>query len=405
MDERGEVRIAFVIPYFYPAWQYGGTPRSAFELARGLVRRGHSVQVLTTDSGGETRLRDIPDSRTRDVEGIQVRYYSNVSNSLAYRHRLFWPPEFSRQIRERLTDTDILHIHELRSTTSLIAHRAALGAKVPYVISPHGGLRHLGKRLAKVAFDALWAKGMVRKADALIAVSPVEEHDAQTFGVEQQRIRSLPNAANVEEYADLPGRESFRQRWEIHAGKIVLFLGRLHWIKGADVLVKAFQKAYTKQPDLHLVIAGPDDGQEPQLRRLVNAMRMTEAVTFTNFLNETEKREALTGSDVMVLPSRSEVFALSAIESLLCGTPVVMSSACGLYPSPKPEQGVISFQTENVDELTQKILMLAGAERFRHNVAAGRDFVLQEFSADTIAAKAESIYEEILQRRAKPFGR
>src|SRR5215470_13375699 len=99
MDERGAVRIAFVIPYFYPAWQYGGTPRSAFELARGLVRRGHSVQVLTTDSGGETRLRDIPDSHTRDVEGIQVRYYSNVSNRLAYRHRLFWPPEFSRQIR------------------------------------------------------------------------------------------------------------------------------------------------------------------------------------------------------------------------------------------------------------------------------------------------------------------
>ena len=403
MDERGEVKITFVIPYFYPALQYGGTPRSAFELARGLVQRGHSVQVLTTDSGGKTRLGETAHNHSRSVEGIQVHYYPNISNSLAYHHRLFWSPEFFRQIQERLTEADVLHMHELRSATSIFACRAALRSRVPYVISPHGGLRRLGKRLPKLVFDVLWGKRILTKAEALIALSPVEEHDAQAFGVQTHRIQRLPNAVNIQEYRDLPPREGFRSRWQIGSSKIVLFLGRLHWIKGADVLVRAFQKAHARQPDIHLVIAGPDDGQEPHLRRLVHAMRIKEAVTFTGFLNETEKREALTGSDVVVLPSRSEAFALSAIESLLCGTPVIMSSACGLYPSPGPEQGVIPFESENVDELSHKIFMMAGPEPFRHNVAAARNFVLQEFSADAIAAKAESIYEAILQGQSRRF--
>jgi len=398
VDESGGVKITFVIPYFYPAWQYGGQPRSAFELARSLVARGHSVRVLTTDSGGANRLEHSGRNEMRDIEGIEVLYYSNLSNSLAYRHRLFWPPEFFRRVHEQLLHTDILHIHELRSPISASAYRAAVSANVPYVISPHGGLRHLGKKIVKAAFDALWGKRILGRAGALIAVSPVEENDARAFGVETHRIRRLPNAINVGEYQHLPPRDAFRSRRQIRSSKIVLFLGRLHRIKGPDLLLEAFRKVLDTFADIHLVIAGPDDGEESRLRRFVHAMRMEAAVTFTGFLDEAEKREALGGSDVTVLPSRSEVFALSAIESLLCGTPVIMSSVCGMDPLPEPERGLVTFVTENVNDLASKVLMMAGPAPFRHNVAAGREFVCHEFSAGTIAAKAESIYEEVLRR-------
>src|SRR2546422_988522 len=45
------MRVAFVIPYFYPAMWYGGTPRAAYETARALVRRGHEGTVLTPHGG------------------------------------------------------------------------------------------------------------------------------------------------------------------------------------------------------------------------------------------------------------------------------------------------------------------------------------------------------------------
>jgi glycosyltransferase involved in cell wall biosynthesis len=399
MDERDGVRITFVIPFFYPAWQYGGQPRSAFELARGLVRRGHSVEVLTTDSGGESRLAER--SQTTNVDGIEVSYYSNISNYLAYRHRIVWSFDFFREIRERIAGTDVLHIHELRSTTSVLAYREAQRAGVPYVLSAHGGLQHLGKRALKVAFDSLWGKRMMSEATAFFAVSPVEESDALDFGVKAERIHRLANAINLEDFGTLPGPDVFRSRRHIGSGTIILFLGRLHWIKGADVLVDAFKKVHDREPAAHLVIAGPDDGQQPELRRRLQALRLDKSVTFTGFLDDTQKLEALTGSDVVVVPSRHEVFALTAIESLLCGTPVILSSACGLHPLPSIEQGVIPFESQNPNDLADKVLVMAGPQRFRHNVAAGREFVIREFSSDSVAAKAERIYQEILQVHGK----
>src|SRR5436190_1561954 len=89
------MRVLFVIPYFHDAWEYGGQPRSAYELAKGLVACGHSVTVLTTDSGGKDRLsgRGSIEAKhlVRYVDEIEIHQYRNVSNHLAFYHRLFWP--------------------------------------------------------------------------------------------------------------------------------------------------------------------------------------------------------------------------------------------------------------------------------------------------------------------------
>jgi hypothetical protein len=117
------------------------------------------------NSGGEDReLR---------INGIQIHFHC-CSDVLASRYRIFWSPAFFRGIFPRIRGSDIVHVHELRSMTSVSAYRAAARAHVPYVISPHGALKHLGKKLAKTAFDTLWGNRILAKAAALIAVSPVE---------------------------------------------------------------------------------------------------------------------------------------------------------------------------------------------------------------------------------------
>src|SRR5689334_837980 len=123
------MRITFVIPYFYPAWEYGGQPRSAYELARALVQRGHRITVLTTDSGGKSRLRE---TGRQQVDGIDVVYYRNLSNDLAYRYRLFWPSRMFRDVAAQIAESELVHIHELRSTTSVLAYRAARRLGIPY---------------------------------------------------------------------------------------------------------------------------------------------------------------------------------------------------------------------------------------------------------------------------------
>src|SRR6187431_198526 len=98
------MHIVFVIPYFYPALQYGGQPKSSYDLSRALTRRGHRVTVLTTDSGGRSRLPLKKGKTTgENLDGIQVFYYPNLSNYLAFRHRLFLPPGLFRNMRRHLS--------------------------------------------------------------------------------------------------------------------------------------------------------------------------------------------------------------------------------------------------------------------------------------------------------------
>jgi len=223
------LKIVFVIPYFYPAWEYGGSPRCVYELARGLADRGHQIKVLTTDSGGHRRLWDEPKTILRDIDGIEAVYYRNTSNYLAYHHRIFLPLDFFRQVRSVIGSCDVVHIHELRSTLAVPAYKAAHSLSIPYVISPHGGLRRLGKSVLKTAYDLFWGHRIIRDAAALFAISPIEQNDAERLGISSARIRCIPNGIDLEPYTDIPKGE-FRNRWRLGTKTLFLFIGRLHWI-------------------------------------------------------------------------------------------------------------------------------------------------------------------------------
>jgi glycosyltransferase involved in cell wall biosynthesis len=386
------LNITFVIPYFYPAWEYGGQPRSAYELARALVQRGHRVKVLTTDSAGHSRLS----AGHRQVDGIDVIYYRNLSNWLAFRKRFFWPQALWREMNSQINGSEILHIHELRSTLSVFAHRAAKTQRIPYVLSTHGGLKHLGRKGVKTVFDAFWGGRILRDAAAVLAISPAEEKDARDMNLRLPEVRPLPNMISLADYVSLPKKGTFKSRNGLDAGKVILFLGRLHWIKGADLLIEAFRRMADSQPDTKLIIAGSDDGQEAALRTLVETSRLKGSVKFVGFLDDRSKREALVDADLLVIPSRSEVFAITALEALMCGCRVLLSDVCGLHPMPSADHGVQLFESNNVDDLARKLRPILESANSTVVASNGRQFVISEFGSDEVSARAESIYRTVL---------
>src|SRR5262249_58798255 len=105
-----------------------------------------------------------------------------------------------------------------------------------------------------------------------------------SIGVEAQRIHALSNIVRSDDFALLPQRGTFRKKWALPPGKIILFLGRLHPVKGADLLVQGFARISQKDPEANLVIAGPDDGQEQALRQEVSKLNLDARVKFTGFL-------------------------------------------------------------------------------------------------------------------------
>ncbi len=192
------MHIAFVIPYFYPAFQYGGPPRSAYELARELVRRGNEVTVFTTDTGGSSRLgRELTAS---SVDGVEVVRFRSLSNYLAFRHRVSLVPGLTARLRADLAHVDVVHVHEFRSMLTVAAFNACGRSRVPYILSPHGGLRPMGKVLLKRFFDRVWGQRILQAAGRIAVVSPLEAAQVEEAGVQKERIATIPNPLSFEPF-------------------------------------------------------------------------------------------------------------------------------------------------------------------------------------------------------------
>ena len=109
MDLASGLSILHVVPYYEQAWAYGGIPRVASALARGLARRGHRVTVCTTDAcEAGRRLSRAPSAGdagdAEDPAGVAVRVFRNVSNSAAYHLQFFTPVGLVSWLRRHAAD-------------------------------------------------------------------------------------------------------------------------------------------------------------------------------------------------------------------------------------------------------------------------------------------------------------
>src|SRR5262245_6170079 len=128
------MRVLHVIPYFAPAFNYGGPPRCILDLCKALLKVGVNVEVFTTTANGSF---DLPASlQGADVyEGVSVRYFPR-----AFPRRFFGAAGLAETIQGVLGSYDLVHTHGLWNLPALIASRAARRAGLPYVISLHGML-------------------------------------------------------------------------------------------------------------------------------------------------------------------------------------------------------------------------------------------------------------------------
>src|SRR5215218_5717016 len=123
------LRVLHVTPYAPEAWAYGGIPRVADTLTRGLARRGLEVTICTTDAcdresrlpgGGLRSILSEAQSRKCTLDGVTVRVFPNLSNRLAYHFQAFHPLGFNRFMRQNASDFDVAHLHACRNLPGVI---------------------------------------------------------------------------------------------------------------------------------------------------------------------------------------------------------------------------------------------------------------------------------------------
>ena len=112
----------------------------------------------------------------------------------------------------------------------------------------------------------------------------------------------------------------------------ILFLGEVAWKKGLDILLESMPSIIKKIPNVILIIAGPDnEGYKKALKDIINSLDIDSYVKFVGMLDRDEVKKAYVDSDIFLLPSYSENYGITIIESLVCGCPVVISRNVNIH--------------------------------------------------------------------------
>ncbi len=287
---------------------------------------------------------------------------------------------------------DILHVHGVWEPYQRWCTDWARQHAVPWVLSTHGMLHPVPMSkgwLKKRAYAFLLGRAMRDARRLLVTSNEEREHVDRIIGTS---AAVLVNGVNLAEFADADPRAFAAAHCRFAKRPYLLFLGRIHAIKGVDGLVRSFAIARNRGLDADLVLAGPPDGAESEVTRLARDLGVAKDVHLVGPLYGRDKIEALAGCAVFVHRPSYEGFGMAVIEAMAAGRPVVTTNACGV--AREFAQSMLDVSADTDEAFATAILDRCSADpaETAKMAARGRDWVRQNLSWDAVAREARKLY-------------
>ncbi|WP_165225212.1 glycosyltransferase [Aquisphaera insulae] len=289
----------------------------------------------------------------------------------------------------------VVHMHGLWQGHTRRGAREARACKVPYVITAHGmaepwALRH--KRWKKSLYLALVEARNLRRASCLHALSRPEIGHLRRLAP-WAPIGFVPNGVDLSFFDGLPARAELEAEHPELAGKFVLlFYARLHVKKGLDLLAQALRTLAPEFPDLHILIAGRDQGGWAPFDEAVRSAGLGRRVTRVGHVEGEAARRVWAAADAFTLPSYSEGFSMAILEALACRLPCLITTACH-FPELDAAGGAVVAEpiAEEITTGLRTILEMSPEDRRRMG-DAGRRLVERDYTWDRQGLKLASVY-------------
>ena len=387
------MKILHVVVNLKPS--HGGPPRAVMGMCKALANHGHDVSIFTTDISDNGRV-DFPNGKPINTDGYKIYYYS-------YGIIRKYPISFSLAIalKENIRQFDIVHIHGLYAFHTIITAYYCRKFNTPYIIRPQGSLdpylRNKSKT-RKFLFHKLFLDYAINQANAVHYTAideKIKAHDALGY---RTNTFILGLGIDLDEFNQLPVKNYFRRKYQLPLNQpIILFLGRINFKKGFDLLAKAFGKVLSAYPQAKLFIAGPEDpGFGDVVRNWLIENNAMENTVFTGMLLGKEKLAAYVDADIFVLPSYAENFGITLAEAMACRLPIITTNQVNIWQEIHEAKAgdVISC---NPDELSHSILKLLSNPDLRYKYAEnGRKLVEEKFNWELVGEKLSNQYENLI---------
>lgn len=363
----------------------GGTAERTYQISRFLAKAGVESTVLTLDIGMDA-------ARRQELSDVRI-----VTLPCVLR-RLFLPRLSWQLLKSEVNAAHVVHIMGHWTLLNALVFLVARSAGRPYVVSPAGALPIIGRsRLLKWLYNFFIGRRIVRHASGHIAITADEIPHFSSYGVDPERIVVIANGAPAADPRDLDCA-GFLARHRLTQRKFVLFLGRLAYVKGPDLLLEAFANAAARLPDFDLVFAGPDGGMLARMREEAARRGMERRVRFIGYVGGADKACALQSCELLVIPSRQEAMSIVALEAGAYRKPVLLTDRCGFNEVAQAGGGCVAAVDASSIE-NALVHMVADPGELALMGARLKDFVRSHYTWDQAAAQHVALFQQLANTR------
>lgn len=369
------MNIVHVIPHI--SAEAAGPSYSVPRLCQSIAARDHALTLSCLAAG-------------RDVPGISMEVHPSwqLFQRFAVSHR------HAMALQQSAGNVDIVHNHSLWSMVNVAAGWVVPGKHAKLVVSPRGTLSAWALAHSKWRKKLLWPlqKRVLERADLLHATSEDEYVDIRRAGFKPP-VLVVPNGI------DLP---ALAERQTAQGMRTLLFLSRLHPIKGLENLLDAWSVLEKSHPNWQLRIVGPGDAIYITSLQARASCYGLHRVEFTGPLYAADKNAAYRNADLFVLPTHSENFGMAVAEALSHECPAIVSH--GAPWSGLEHEGCGWWIANDVDSLSRTLdtAMSLPAAELHAMGARGRAWMQRDFSWDAIAQEMEAAYRWTIEGGQTP---
>jgi glycosyltransferase involved in cell wall biosynthesis len=336
-----------------------------------------------------------------DLEHKQLKKYNPhyFLKIPCFYKRFFIPSIFAswQKIYRELKSADLVHIIGHWNILNIIIAVILFSQKKPYIVTPAGALKIFGRSVfLKKIYNILFGYFIIRNASGLIAVTEKEIGDFKAYKIKKSRITVISNGVDSRDFQPLKINKTIL-KYAIPSKHLILFMGRLSFIKGPDILLRAFILICNKLEKYHLVFAGVDEGMLPVLKKITIDKALGDRVHFLGHIYGQDKVNIYCASDILVVPSRSEAMSIVALEAGASGIPALLTDRCGFKSIKLIDRHLESLCQEV--SIAKNLLHLLTNNKKRKKIGKNfNKYVSEHFLWKHIAAMHIQFYEKQIKR-------
>lgn len=391
-SEQRSLNVPFVVGGLYT--ESSGIARILSDLANALGAKGWPISVYTARRAGAST-----------ADHLLQPPSACFSRPARWLGRLSYSPELAALLEKVIPKADVIHNHSMWMLPNAYASRIAAEHRKPVVFTSYGYLEAwaLAHSRWKKRLAGWWFQDRdLHRAACLHVNSEGEIAGLRSYGL-RNPVAVVPNGVHLGAFDSLPAPAAFRERIRLPDGRrIVLFLSRMHPKKGLSHLLTAWKQLHQQFPEWHLVLAGPDDGDETRTRQQVKDLDVEASVTFAGSLEGDVKLSALAAAELFVLPSFSEGFSMAVLEAMASRLPVLVTPGCH-FPEVQDQAAGLEVSPTHEGVLEGLRVLMSCTEQERSEMGRrGRQLVESSYTWDHVADQMLDLYRWLAGRGPEP---